>query len=471
MTDRLSLLVERLSKLLSPEQLLIGADALDKAHSAWSRLGTPLAFARPASTAGVAAVVRECAAVGIPVVPWGGKTGLVHGGNADGAVALSLEGMSAIEEVDVVGATVRVQAGCVLAALNEVVEAQGLSLPIDFGARGSATVGGILATNAGGNRVIRYGMTRDHVLGLEVVLADGTIVSGLNHCIKNNTGYDIKQWFIGSEGTLGIITRAVLRLRPLPTSQDAALVGCGRFDQLAGLLRHMEAGLGGTLSAFEVMWPEFIELVTTPPALGRSPFARSHAYSALIEAQGSDGGRDAERFEETLSTALELGLMDEAVVARSHADRSAFWALRDDIAQTARNWPIFTFDVSLRIADMEAYLDEVRTALRERWHGASTLTVFGHLGDGNLHLVAGVGSRTPESKKAVEEIVYGGIRARGGSVSAEHGIGLEKRDYLGWSRTQEEIELMGKIKALLDPKNILNPGKVVAPGECGDTPA
>jgi FAD/FMN-containing dehydrogenase len=413
MTDRLSRLMERLSTLLPPEQLLTGRDALEKAQSAWSRLGTPLAVARPASTEGIAAVVRECAAVGMPVVPWGGKTGLVHGGLADGAVALSLEGMSAIEELDVLGATVRVQAGCVLAALSDMVEAEGLSLPIDFGARGSATIGGILATNAGGNRVIRYGMARDHVLGLEVVLADGTALSGLNHCIKNNTGYDLKQWFIGSEGTLGIITRAVLRLRPLPTSHDAALVGCGRFDQLVRLLRHVEAGLGGTLTAFEVMWPEFLELVTTSPALGRSPFATSHAYSVLIEAQGSNGDRDAERFEATLSTALEHGLMDEAVVARSHAERGAFWALRDDISQTARNWPIFTFDVSLRIADMEAYLEEVRTALRQRWREAATLTVFGHLGDGNLHLVAGVGSRTPESKKAVEEIVYGGVRARG----------------------------------------------------------
>jgi FAD/FMN-containing dehydrogenase len=471
MTDRPSLLVERLSAVLPPGQLLTGPDARDQAHSAWSRLGTPLALARPASTEEVAAVVRECADAGIAVVPWGGKTGLVHGTNADGAVALSLEGLSAIEELDVPGATVQVQAGCVLAALGEVVEAQGLSLPIDFGARGSATIGGILATNAGGNRVIRYGMTRDHVLGLEVVLADGTVLSGLNHCIKNNTGYDLKQWFIGSEGTLGIITRAVLRLRPLPTSHDAALVGCGRFDQLGRLLRHMEGGLGGTLSAFEVMWPEFIELVTTSPALGRSPFATSHAYAVLIEAQGSDTGRDAERFEAILATALELGLMDEAVLARSLADRAAFWALRDDIAQTARNWPIFTFDVSLRIADMESYLEEVRAALRRQWHDAATLTVFGHLGDGNLHLVAGMGSRTAESKKAVEEIVYGGIRARGGSVSAEHGIGLEKRDYLGWSRTPEEIALMRKIKALLDPKNILNPGKVIAPDESGDTPS
>ena len=426
-------------------------------------MGTPLAVACPRSTEEVAAVVCECAAARVPVVPWGGKTGLVHGGVADGAVALSLERMSAIEEIDVLGATILVQAGCVLGPLGEVVEAQGLSLPIDFGARGSATIGGILATNAGGNRVIRYGMTRDHVLGLEVVLADGTVMSGLNRCIKNNTGYDLKQWFIGSEGTLGIITRAVLRLRPLPTSHDAAFVGCGRFDQLVRLLRHVEAGLGGTLSAFEVMWPEFIELVTTSPALGRSPLATSHPYSVLIEAQGSDTDRDAERFEATLSTALELALMDEAVVARSHADRSALWALRDDIAQTARNWPIFTFDVSLRIADMEAYLVEVRTALRQRWREAATLTVFGHLGDGNLHLDRRRRFPTPESKKAVEEIIYGGIRARGGSVSAEHGIGLEKRNYLAWSRTPEEIELMHRIKALLDPKNILNPGKILVP--------
>jgi FAD/FMN-containing dehydrogenase len=283
----------------------------------------------------------------------------------------------------------------------------------------------------------------------------------MNHLIKNNAGYDLKHLFVGSEGTLGIITRAVLRLRPKPTSQGTAFVGCDSFDQLPRLLRHMEAGLGGALSAFEVMWSEFVNLVTTAPALGHSPLDAVHAYSVLIEAQGTDQERDSAKLESVLTGALEAGLMSDAAVAKSQAERNAMWALRDDISQTARHWPIFTFDVSLRIKDMESYVSEVRAALQAEWGDVSTLTVFGHLGDGNLHLVVGVGSRSGETKHAVEQIVYGGVRDRGGSVSAEHGIGLEKRDYLSWSRTPEEIEIMHRLKKMLDPRGLLNPGKVL----------
>jgi FAD/FMN-containing dehydrogenase len=426
-------------------------------------MGKPLAVVRPASTAEVAAVLRLCNDAGMPITPWGGKTGLVHGGNADNAVALSLERMNKIEEVDATGGTVAVQAGCILQTVCEAVEAQGYTLPIDLGARGSATVGGILSTNAGGNRVIRYGMARDSVLGLEVVLADGTVLSSLNHLIKNNAGYDLKQMFLGAEGTLGVITRAVLRLRPKTSSQDTAFVGCETFDQLPKLLRHMEAGLGGSLSAFEVMWAEFMTLVTTPPALGRSPLQTKYPYTVLIEALGADQERDSKRFEEVLTSALEEGLMVDAAIAKSQAERNAMWELRDDVSQTARNWPIFTFDVSLKISRMEDYVAQTRAALRNQWGEKATLTVFGHLGDGNLHLVVGVGSRTKETKHAVEEIVYGGVRDRGGSISAEHGIGLEKRDFLSWSRSPEEIGIMRRLKTMLDPKGILNPGKVLAP--------
>jgi FAD/FMN-containing dehydrogenase len=264
---------------------------------------------------------------------------------------------------------------------------------------------------------------------------------------------------------LGVITRAVLRLRPKPASQDTAFVGCESFSQLPLLLRHMEAGLGGSLSAFEVMWSEFVELVTTPPALGRSPLQERHPYSVLIEAQGANQQRDSERFETVLGEAFEAGLMSDAAIAKSQAERNAMWELRDDISQTARNWPIFTFDVSLRITQMESYVAQVRAALSAKWGEAATLTVFGHLGDGNLHLIAGVGSRTRETKHALEEIIYGGIRDRNGSISAEHGIGLEKRGYLSWSRTPEEILLMRRMKAMLDPHGLLNPGKVLDVGE------
>jgi len=466
-----SLLSALQAALPAPGSVLIGSEAQEKAVSAWSRMGQPLAVVRPQDTAQVSAVLSLCHAAGVPVTPWGGKTGLVHGGFADGHVALSLERMNAIEEIDTAGGVMTVQAGCVLQTAAEAAEAQKLLLPIDLGARGSAMIGGVIATNAGGNRVLRYGMARDIVLGLEAVLADGTVLSSMNHFIKSNAGYDLKQLFIGTEGTLGVITRAVLRLRPLPTSQDTAIVGVDDFDSLALLLRHMEKGLAGSLSAFEVMWREFHDLVTTPPARGRRPLQSEHPYYVLIEAQGQDPVGDSARFEALLTEAIEQGLLSDAALAKSQAERDAMWELRDDISQTARNWPIFTYDVSLRIGDMDAYVRELRAALEAEWPGRATLTVFGHLGDGNLHLVVGVGSRDAATKAAVNRRVYEGIVQRGGSISAEHGIGLEKREYLGWTRTREELEAMLRLKQAFDPKNILNPGKVLQAADPAHSPS
>lgn len=455
-------LTTSIAAILPQGGILLGDEAKEHAVSSWSRMGTPLAFVRPSTTEQVSRVLALCNEAGVAVAPWGGKTGLVHGGNADNAVALSLERMAAIELVDKSASTLSVEAGCILELAANAAAAEGLLLPLDLGARGSATIGGVISTNAGGNRVLRYGMMRDMVLGLEAVLADGTIVTSMNGLIKNNAGYDLKQLFIGSEGTLGVVTRAVIRLRPLPESENTALLAVGSFERLPILLRAIERKLGGSLSAFEVMWNEFFALVTSEPAVGRSPFEGEHPFYVLIESQGADQQADQERFETVLMEALEEGLISDAVIAKSSSERGQLWSLRDDISQTARNWPIFTFDVSLRIADMEQYVEEVRAALAKGWGNKATLTVFGHLGDGNLHLVIGVGQRDRETKHAVERIVYAGLRSRGGSISAEHGIGLEKRDYLEITRSPNEISLMRMIKAALDPRNILNPGKILA---------
>lgn len=456
-------LIAKLKAALGPAGVLEGEDAAAKAQGGWSKLGTPRAVLRPASTEEVSKILKLCHAAGEGVVPWGGKTGLVEGGEADGHLALSLERMNKIEEIDVAGGTATVQAGCVLQTVCEAVEAKGALFPLDLGARGSATIGGNISTNAGGNRVIRYGMARDLVLGLEAVLADGTVMTSMNHLIKNNAGYDLKQLFIGSEGTLGVVTRAVLRLRPKPMSQDTAFVAVEEFGQLSKFLRHMERALGGTLSAFEVMWEDFYKLVTTEPAKGKAPLAYGHPYYVLVESMGGDQEADSARFEAALMTALEAGEVSDAIIAKNQAERDQMWSLRDDVAQVARNWPIFTFDVSLKIADMESYIAEVREGLKAKWP-AHTLMVFGHLGDGNLHVIPGaISDHSAESRKAVEAVVYGALRKRGGSVSAEHGIGLEKRPYLGWSRSPEEVALMRVLKQALDPKNILNPGKVLEP--------
>lgn len=456
----MSNLIAKLKEAFGEGSVVDGEAAQEQSRS-WSRVGTPLAIIKPRSTDEVSRALVLCHAARQPVVAWGGRTGLVEGAKSDQAIALSLERMNRIEEIDVEGATMTVEAGCILQSVCEAADAKGLFFPLDLGARGSATIGGNISTNAGGNRVIRYGMMRELLLGLEAVLADGTIVSSMNHLIKNNAGYDPKQIFVGSEGTLGIVTRAVLRLRPKPVSQNTAFVAVDRFEDLPRLLRRVERGLGGTLSAFEVMWEDFYRLVTTQPAQGKPPLSYGHPYYVLIEGLGGEQEGDAERFERVLAGVIEDGAIADAVIAKSQAERDRMWALRDDVAQVIRNAPIFTFDVSLKIALMEAYVAEVRERLLARWPGA-TIMVFGHLGDGNLHLIPGVGDGSPEARHAVEHVIYDALRKRGGSVSAEHGIGLEKREYLAWTRNSAEIALMKTLKRALDPENILNPGKIFA---------
>jgi FAD/FMN-containing dehydrogenase len=424
-------------------------------------VGRVAGLVRPRSTAEVAAVLRACHAARQPVVVHGGLTGLVGGGDAaPHELVLSLERMQAIEEIDPIGRTATVQAGIVLQALQDAVEAHHLMFPLDLGARGTATIGGNVATNAGGNRVLRYGMTREMVLGLEVVLADGTVIDGLNRLIKNNSGYDLKQLFIGSEGTLGVVTRAVLRLRERPGTQEVALAAATRFPDVIALLKQVDRALGGALSAFEVMWRDHYRLVTTPPALSSSPLAGDHPYYVLVEAHGAPGAAGEGPLVTALEQAHESGLLADAVVARSGAERSALWAIRDDVGQLRRLAPILAFDVSVPIAAMEPYVGAVRARLEAGWPGAHC-SVFGHLADGNLHVVFAPGAADAATRRAVERIVYEPLAEIGGAISAEHGIGLEKKAYLGVSRTAEEISLMRLLKRTLDPRGILNPGKVV----------
>ncbi len=405
-------------------------------------------------------MLAACFDANQPVVPMGGLTGLVRGATAGpGEIGLSLERMNCIEAVDARDRTMRVQAGVKLQAVQDAAEHEGLMFALDLGARGSATIGGNAATNAGGNRVIRFGMMRELVLGLEAVLADGTVISSLNRMIKNNAGYDLKQLFIGSEGTLGIITRLVLRLRPLPLSHQTAMLACTNFDQVTGLLGRLDALLGGAMSSFEVMWRDFYALVTTPPAAGRGPLAGQFPYYVIVEAQGGDPAGDQARFEQSLATAAEEGRFADAAITTSQAQRDAIWALRDDVTQLFRLGHPFVFDISLPVAEMEDYVAEVHRTLAERLPEQRCFT-FGHLGDGNLHFVI-VGSAGSEARQTVEEVVYQPLATRQGSVSAEHGIGIEKRAWLPLSRSADEIALMRRLKQTLDPRGILNPGRVI----------
>jgi FAD/FMN-containing dehydrogenase len=456
----MSTLIEQLQAALGAGGVLTGDDARNRAGAWGVTHCDAIAVVRPQNTEEVATVLRLCHAAGQAVVTEGGKTGLVSGARASSSeLALSLERMNHIESLDARGRTLTVQAGVTLQAVHEAAEAEALIMPLDLGARGSATIGGNIATNAGGNGVIRYGMMREQVLGLEVVLADGTVLSSLNQVLKNNTGYDLKQLFIGSEGTLGVITRAVLRLRPLMPARNSALVATDSLDHLITLLTFIERELGGRMSAFEAMWNSYYRIACRGQSLGEPPLVDTHPFYVLIEAAGADREADAERFLAALEQAMEQGLVSDAVLAQSDKEREAFWKIRDNIESLVALWPLAIFDVSLPVATMDAYLARCAERL-QALIGELRWVTFGHLGDGNLHIAVALGTDDLRRKHAVEQIIYEELTGIGGSISAEHGIGLDKREYLGMSRNATEIALMKTLKRTLDPANILNPQKI-----------
>jgi len=459
---RTQTLLTQLSAIVGADAVLSGAEVATRTQSWSSREPCQaLAVVRPRSTNEVAAVLQLCAKLGQPVVPYGGGTGLVGGAIAtEHEVLLSLERMVTIEEVDPAGRTATVEAGVTLQAMQQAAESAGLFFPLDLGARGSATIGGVIATNAGGNRVLRYGMMREQVLGIEAVLPDGTILTSMNRLIKNNAGYDLRQLFVGSEGTLGVVTRAVLRLREAAVSQDVALVAVAGFPQLVALLRAIDRGLGGTLSAFEVMWPEFYELVTAPKGRYEPPLPHGLPLYCLIESLGGAVTEDRARFERVLSELLDARIVADAVIAESRAQASKLWALRDDVERILSVGPVFMFDVGLPIACMEHYVLTVRRTLVERW-AAARCVVWGHVGDGNLHIWVSVQDDSALARQAVEQIVYEPLKAIGGTVSAEHGVGVEKIKYLSFSRSGSELRAMQSLKRAFDPHNLLNPGRVI----------
>ena len=422
----------------------------------------------PATTSEVSAVLKICDETATPIVPQGGNTGLVGGQIAfNGEIVLSLARMNRIRALDAAAQTITVEAGAILAQIQRAADETNLLFPLSLAAEGSATIGGNLSTNAGGVNVLRYGMARDLVLGLEVVLADGRVLDLLRTLRKDNTGYDLKQIFIGSEGTLGIITAASLKLFPKPGERVCSLVAVPSPAAAVQLLSEFQAKTGGQISAFELMPRIGLELVAAHIPGARNPFTTESPWYVLAEAAGAAQFELAGIIESTLAAATKEGIVTNAVIAASEAQRSALWALRENMSEAQkREGASIKHDVSVPVSKIPQFLEEATAAVLRTVPGARPVS-FGHIGDGNIHFNFSAPKGGDESAflarwDDVQRIVHDIVHRFGGSISAEHGIGVQKREQLALYKSPVEMELMRTLKRTFDPKNILNPGKVVA---------
>jgi len=461
MTDHL---LAELQDRLGPTGAVRGDAAGPAVETDWSQAMrvVPAIVVYPRSTEDVSAVLSACSRAGRPVVPQGGLTGLTGGAiPVPGCVVVSTDKLAGIEEIDPVSATVTVRAGTTLASVQEAAEPHGLFFPLDLGSRGTCRIGGNLATNAGGNRVLRYGMARELVVSVEAVLADGSVVGGVSKMLKNNTGYDLRGLLIGSEGTLGVITRAVLRLQPLPLTRLVALCGLPDFARTLTFLRAARDNLGPALTSFEVMWPSYYDFMHDALPVLRRPLADRHGCYVLLEFSGFDPGRDEDRLSGFLATHLQGGVLADAVLATSAKQADDIWAVREAPSEYGRILgPITAFDISFEIPRLQVAVDEIETAIRARWPSIVAL-FYGHIGDGNLHVVAHVPGEAVQPGGDIAKLVYDITARHGGSISAEHGVGMVKKPYLPLTRTTAELAAMGRIKHALDPARVMNPGKLL----------
>ena len=454
-------IISIMTEIVGPADVLTGSAAKERV-SAWETHQPchAKAIVRPSTTAQVAAIMKACHENDQSIVPYGGLTNLVQGcKTTPDDIALSFEKLNAIEEIDTIAHTMTVQAGVTMRTAQEKADAENLFFPVDIGARDTCMLGGNVSSNAGGTKVIRYGMMRDSVLGLEAVLADGTILSSMNRYIKNNSGFDLKHLFIGTEGVLGLITRIVVRLSVRPKTHNVALVACDDYENVVAVLNKAKELLGSSLCGFEVMWDSFYSKVTQPVGQLPSPLQEKYPYYAIIEAMGTQPGADDDNFEASLANMFESNLIVDGVVAKSAKERDAIWAIRGEVEWLVKD--CYNFDVSLRVVDVGQYIDTIIARIRADIPDA-LVAAFGHLGDNNIHVSVLCEGNKSKHAQTIEKHIYESLVPFGGAISAEHGIGLEKKPYLSISRTTEEIALMKTLKRSLDPKNLLNPGKVIS---------
>jgi FAD/FMN-containing dehydrogenase len=472
--------VDALRSALGAAHVLTDGD-LSAYELDWRRRyrGRALAVARPSSTADVAAVVQICAAHSVAIVTQGGNTGLVGASIPDASgtqVLLSLARMNHVRAIDAENLTMTVDAGCLLQAVQEAAAARNLLFPLSLAAEGSCTIGGNLATNAGGTQVLRYGNARELCLGIEVVTAAGEVWNGLTGLRKDNTGYDLRDLFIGSEGTLGVITAATLKLYPQPAAVGTALAAVPSLETAVGLLQLAQSRLGAGLTGFEVMGGYALDLVRMHFPQLAQPLPPG-AWTVLLEQSDSESADHAHAlFESLLETALERGLISDAAVASSIEQSNAMWHLRESIplAQAAEGANI-KHDIALPVSAIPRFVKSTDAALLHAFPGVR-LVNFGHLGDGNLHynVQAPAGADAAaflrDLEPAVNTLVYDAVTAHDGSISAEHGIGALKRDELAARKSPVALQMMRAIKLALDPRNIMNPGRVLRDGSPDVTP-
>ena len=427
--------------------------------------GACAAVVRPATTEEVAKVVEICSRAGLAVVPQGGNTGLVGGGVPDGGIVLSTVRLNRIREIDAGNLTMTAEAGVVLADIRAAADEAGCLFPLSLGAEGSCRIGGNLSTNAGGSGVLRYGAARDLALGLEVVLPDGRVWDGLGRLRKDNTGYDLKQLFIGAEGTLGIITAAVLKLFPRPQDRATALAAAADLEKLLELFSRIHEPRGGSLVAFEVMSRICVDFATEHVAGVIDPLRAKYPYYGLIELAGSGPGL-GDALETVLGTAFDDGLLDDAVIAASGAQARQLWRLREAIPEAQKHeGGSIKHDIAVPVSKVPEFIARA-TAMVERELPGIRACAFGHLGDGNIHFnlsqPIGMDKQVFLGKwRHFNRLVHDLAMDMEGSFSAEHGIGKLKREDLARYKSEVELDLMRKLKTALDPKGIMNPGKVV----------
>ncbi|MFN4023837.1 MAG: FAD-binding oxidoreductase [Hyphomonas sp.] len=457
-----------LKDLLGPKGWSDDPDSLSAAATPWRgtfKGETPL-IARPASTPEAAALVRLCSQHGVAITPQGGNTGLVDGGTPHGEVCVSMTRMTALREVDPFNNSMTIEAGATLTAAQEAAEAAARLFPLSLGSEGTATIGGLISTNAGGVAVLRYGMMRDLILGLEVVLPSGEIWDGLSGLRKNNTGYDLKHLFAGAEGTLGLITAATLKLFP-QVQNAAAWVICSSAEDVVKLLALVRGRAGDSVTSFEIIPANAVEMVVADIPGARDPMPSNAPWRVLMEVSQTNGAHARALLETALEAAMEEGLVQDAVIAESQAQAKAFWQIRETIPLSKRAYgAALNQDISVPVSRIPVFIDACNAAVRDILPGAD-FVIFGHVGDGNLHysVVEPLDASSPQLKTheaAITRTIFDTVMAHGGSISAEHGVGRLKRDELARIRPPAATETMRAIKRALDPQGIMNPGRVVS---------